>query len=126
MSGMNKFVYGERTVYEKEGRYIKHSKGEFAGEGTRAEAFAWLYEGDPYELEIHSPRGGLTGVIRNRGSGCVVASAMFYRQDNEGDRELFSRLYDWAARYMKHRDILAAKSAYEALIFERAFDETQH
>jgi len=118
MSGMNKFVYGERTVYEKDGRYIKHLNGEFVGEDTRSGAFSWLYKGSAYELVIHGFAEDddgvyLRGSVLNKESRLVISSGSFYKQEKECDNDVMVRLLDWASRYVNDSELATARERYK-------------
>jgi hypothetical protein len=97
---MNKFRYGNRTIYEKDGRYLKYLDGNFTGEDDRNKAFSWLYEARPYRLDTTKIKGGYKGVIKDTTGGRTVAEAAFYRSEDETENEAWARLCDWAARYI--------------------------
>jgi hypothetical protein len=110
---MNKFVYGERSVYEKDGRYIKYLDGEFAGEDSRANAFNWLYAASPYQLNIANVEGGVSGTVLNKSSLKSISSATFLKHEGETDSDVRLRLLDWAERYVTKAEISAAVRRFQ-------------
>lgn len=98
---MNKIQYGNRTLYEKNGRFLKYLDGNFTGEDDRRKAFAWLYEANPYKIETVKLADGYKGWIRETTTGNVIAESSFYRKEGESDNEIWARLCDWSARYVR-------------------------
>lgn len=105
---MNKFTYGERAVYEKDGRYIKMLEGEFVGEDTRAGALGWLYKACPYEVNFARVDGGIAGEVLNRHSGRQIASVSVIRADGETEQELRLRVIKWASMWCPDSEVAAA------------------
>lgn len=102
---MNKIKYGNRTLYEKDGRFLRYLDGEFLGEACRAKAFAWLHAAQPYRLESTKMTDGFKGVIRDTTAGGITAEARFYKKEHETDNDVWARLVDWAGRYIGDRDL---------------------
>lgn len=97
---MNKFRYGNRTLYEKDGRYLKYLDGEFTGEDNRNKALSWLYAASPYKLETTRMADGFKGWIRDTTSGNVISECSFFKHGEESDSEVWARVCDWASRYI--------------------------
>lgn len=98
---MNKIQYGNRTLYEKDGKFLKYFDGQYVGEDNRAKAFSWLYEANPYKLETVKLANGYKGWVRDTTSGKVIAENSFLRNGEEGDNEIWARLCNWSARYIR-------------------------
>jgi len=96
--------YGNRKLIEHEGRFLRYLDEQFLGEACRKKAFAWLYEAQPYKLEVTRTPLGFEGLIRDTTGAGVTASAKFYRAESETDDDVWARLTDWAARYIGDRN----------------------